>query len=414
MNILIANWSWYPTGGDWTAIENLVSVYERKGHNVIPFSMHHERNYPTPYSRYFVSNIDYVQLNRKRSLFNGVRVATHAIYSCEAKSNLERLLSENRIDVAHLHNLGPQITPSIVAPLKRLGIPVVLTLHDFVMLCPATSFVSNGRICEECLGGRFYRCTVNRCKKGSYVASFMATLAAYGRELLKFEEHIDAFICPSKFLHRKFIEAGFDQEKLVHLNYAYEPTNFLRTDSVSPEKGHPYILFTGRLERIKGIYTLIEAFRHVEGVKLLIAGTGAEEPACRALVRERGLKDVVFLGHVTRIEVSRLVNDCLFTVCPSEWYENLPFSVIEAMMLGKPVVGARIGGIPELVVDGVTGLTFESGNVQDLADKMNLLLAHPERLPELGAAARAHVSAMVDPEMHYRKLLAVFNKLGVA
>lgn len=411
MNILMVNWSWYPSGGDWTAVENLVKLYQMKGNTIIPFSMKDERNYPSPYEKYFVSHIDYKELNKQKSITNGIKVLRRSIYSTESRSKLIQLLRDIKIDIAHLHNLGPQITPSILSVLKDNGIPIMWTLHDYGMLCPATSFVSKDEICERCKAGKFYNCALRKCKKNSFQASFIASLRSYILRILDIQKYVDVFICPSQFLKTKFIEFGFDQNRLEHLYNPYG-LDSIPTNSKNNSVGYAnYILYVGRIEKIKGILSLIKAVSDIKEVHLIIIGSGEEELKYRDYVMENNFTNIHFLGFLKKEIVIAFIKESLFTVCPSEWYENLPYSVVEAMLLGKPVVGARIGGIPELVLDRYTGVTFTPGDVNDLREKINDLLSNRDRLEFFGRNARDHASKLVDFESHYQKMETIFQKI---
>ena len=411
MNILLANWTWYPSGGDWTAVENLLKLYQQKGHVVIPFSMKDEKNYPTPYEKYFVEHIDYKELNRRKSFTNSIRVLRRSIYSRESREKLKQLLKEVKIDIAHLHNLGPQITPSIVLLLKEYQIPIIWTMHDYGLVCPNSTFVSNGKVCEKCKGGKYYQCTLNKCKKNSYRASLVASLRSYILDLLNVQKCIDVFICPSNFLMEKFLEYGFDQERLVHM---YNPYDLSETGEMNTNDDVPYsnyILYVGRIEKVKGVFSLLKAFQNIKNVDLVIIGSGEEETACRDFIRSNNLSNVHFPGHMGKGAVFSFIWKSLFTVCPSECYENLPYSVVEAMLLGKPVIGSDMGGIPELVRDGYTGLTFKSGDITELKEKIENLTSDKERLQEYGDNARKHVTQMVNFEAHYQKMEIIFDKL---
>ena len=411
MNILIVNWTWYPSGGDWTAVNNLIKIYEKNGHRIIPFSMQDERNNKTEFDKYFVTNIDYKELNKNKNIFNAFRVLNRSIYSLEAERNLKKLFKNIKIDLAHLHNYGHYITPSILPVLKRQNIPVIWTLHDFSLICPAVSFVSNGKICESCKGRKFYNCTIKKCKKNSYMASLMASLQAYIYNIWNIDKYINFYITPSEFLKQKFIEFGFDGRKLLKI---YNPYDIMELNNIADStafKYKNYILYLGRLELIKGVLTLISSMKFIFDTPLLIIGNGTEENYFKNYVDINQIKNVFFLGKLNREDVLHYIKHSLFTICPSECYENLPYSIIEAMALGKPVIGANIGGIPELVIDGYTGLLFEPGNIESLSEKIKTLLNDNSRIISYGLNAKKFISEMVDPDTHYKKLNNIFYQL---
>lgn len=412
MNILMVNWSWYPSGGDWTAVENLNKLYEQRGHNVIPFAMKDERNYSTTYDKYFVDHIDYKYLNNNKSIINGIKVLQRSIYSFQSRKNLKKLLNDINIDIAHLHNLGPQITFSILSLLKERGIPIIMTLHDYSLLCPAVSFVSNNEICERCKGGKYYYSFARRCKKNSYSASLVSAMNSYFIALSKFQKYIDYFICPSKFLRRKFVEYGFDEKRFIQIYNPYDYENLLTLDYKPSQILSNYILYVGRVERIKGVITLLKAMTSISHVDLLIVGSGDADEECKRFIEKNKLTNTKMLGQQDRNTVLSLINGSICTVCPSEWYENLPFSVIESMLMGKPVIGSALGGIPELVLDGTTGLLFKSGNVEDLKEKVLYLTKHRNLSEQYGKQAKEHVVKLVNYNSYYTAIEKIFHSLN--
>lgn len=404
MNILIAHWSWYPTGGDWTYVESVTRLYQQHGHTVIPFCMKDERNYPTPYDKYFIEKIDYKQVN-KRSLSDGIKVISKTIYSVEAKRNLEKLLNTVKIDLAHLNVVNHYLTPSILKTLKKRNIPIIWTMNEYTPLCPDSTFLSHDQVCERCHNGKFYNCITHTCKKGSVAASAVAALENYIHHSLNFYRHADYYILPSRFSYEKFKQFNFFPEKLVHIYYSYnyaEIDELLRTPL--PDAEEPYIAYTGRLEKIKGVYTLLKAMTALKHIKLIIVGDGTQEEELKTFAAENGLTQVTFAGKKSKRETLELVSKAKFTICPSEWYEVLGFTVAEAMALKKAVIGAAIGGIPEMVIDGETGLLFEPANAAQLAEKIKLLYNNEELCKKLGINAEKHIRNMINPEKHYNEL----------
>src|SRR6187402_8219 len=220
MNILVVNWTWYPSGGDWTYVENVTNLYKQHGHNVIPFSMKDDRNYPSAYADYFIENIDYKKV--KPGLAAGIKVVTKSIYSTEAQKNLERLLATVKIDFAHINVIHHYITPTILKILKQRNIPIIWTLHEYTPICPESTFISHGKICERCYGGAFYNCVTHTCKKGSYLASTVAALENYVHNYLDYYAFVNHFICPSAFVYNKFKQFNFHADKLVQLYHGYD------------------------------------------------------------------------------------------------------------------------------------------------------------------------------------------------
>lgn len=411
MKILIVNWSWYPTGGDWTYIENVRKLYESNGHEVVPFSAIHEKNQPEKTSRFFVHSHDYKELNKNKTLSNGLKVLKSSIISHDAIEQLELLLNQYPVDVAHLQNVHHYITPAIIDVLKRRNIPVIWTLHDFKIICPENSFISNGVICEKCLTGSFYHCAMSSCKKHSFMASSLASFEAYYYHHKKIYDKVDRFLCPSDFLRKKFIQFGFKPEKLVLAHSCYDVNlvdDYLKRHQTDSQPAQKYALYIGRLEAIKGVHTLIEAVKDTP-IRLKIVGSGSELPHLQQLAS--GHDNIEFLGFKNKEEVFELTRHASFVVCPSVCYENLPFSVIETFLFSRPVVGALIGGIPELVINEKTGLLFEAGNANHLCEKLRYLWDNDELADELGRNAREHAYQMIHFDTHWKLLSNLIEPL---
>lgn len=406
MKILLVNWSWYPSGGDWTYVENIHKLYEEKGYDVIPFSTHNKKNIFSPYSGYFVNTYDFKELNKRKNLSNGIKALKTSVISKDALAKLDLLLDVHDIKIAHLNNIHHYITPAIIVKLKNKGIKIIWTLHDFKIICPENSFISNGVLCEKCINGSFYHCAINLCKKKSFLASSLASFEAYYYHSKNTYDLVDYFLCPSIFLSKKFIEFGFNPSRLLVSNSCYDIdlidlyiSNYkLKNAAVQPEK---YVLYIGRLEEIKGVQTLIEAVKDTN-IKVKIVGSGVESHNFKTMAA--GFDNIEFLGFKNKQEVFKLTQECLYVVCPSICYENLPFSIIESFLFYKPVIGSDIGGIPELVMEGKTGLLFEAGNVAHLCEKMNYLWNNNEIVEDMGNQARVFAHKMVNFKSHWSKI----------
>jgi glycosyltransferase involved in cell wall biosynthesis len=416
MKVLMASWSWEPVGGDWTYIQNVKRLYEAHGYEVIPFSTYLADKTDQPPHKYFVKAYDYKKLNNQKGLFTGLKAAKNSVISFEAMSNIDQILDEHDISFAHLHNVHHWLTPAIIWKLKKRGVPVLWSLHDYKIICPEGTLFSNGSICEKCKGGKFYQCTINKCKKGSMLASLLATIDAYFYNGGGIYNKVDAYLCPSEFLLKKFGEFGFDQSRMHLSNLCYDTTIIDRyLEAHRDPEGMPpkedYILYVGRIERNKGIHTLIDAIEGT-GIPLKIAGTGSALEELKARVAQKGLNHVEFLGFQNKDAVFDLTRRSRFIVCPSEWYENYPYAIIETLLFSKPVIGSRIGGIPELVLDGKTGLLHEMGNAADLREKLLTLWNNPPLARKMGIQAREHAYARVNFETHWNFLENIIENLS--
>jgi glycosyltransferase involved in cell wall biosynthesis len=415
MKVLMVSWAWYPVGGDWTYIENMKTLYEANGMEVVPFSTKHERNFKDESDKFFVKGYDYKELNKRKTVSSSIKALKNSIVSFEALKNMDKLLDEHEIAFAHLHIIHHWITPSIIWKLKKRNIPIIWTLHEYKLICPEGSFVSNGAVCEKCYNGKFYNCALNKCKKQSFLGSSLASLDAYFYNSLKIYKKVDAFLCPSEFLMNKFRQFGFQADKLKLTNYCYDIESLdnsvkeevQNTTTVEDER---YILYVGRIEKLKGVLTLIQAIAGTP-VKLKIAGTGAALEEFKRYTFEKNIDNVEFLGFQSKENVYELTSKAICIVVPSEWYENYPFSVIESLLLSRPVVGSRIGGIPELVVDGQTGLLHEPGNYLDLREKILQIWDNKELCNKLGSQARKYASEKVNFATHWDIIKTILDDL---
>jgi glycosyltransferase involved in cell wall biosynthesis len=412
MNILLANWTWYSSGGDWTYVDMLQKVYKNHDNAIIPFSMHDERNNKTPFQKYFIHHVDYREMMKEKTIRNGIDVLRKSIYSTEAKNNLELLIKEHKIDFAHLNNIHHYLTPSIIPVLKRYMIPIIWTLHDYSLLCPNTTFISQGKVCERCKTSKYYNCVLHRCKKGSLLASTVAAMGSYVQQFLKISKYVDYFIAPSEFLYNKCLEYGIDEKRITCIYNGYDQTtlNIADDEKVLDE---PYVIYVGNLIRVKGIDTLIEAVIKLS-IKLVIIGDGEHAGEMKEKRDRLGAKNIIFLGRKEKSKVLKWITAAKVVIIPSEWYENLSYSIVEAQLLAKPVVVSRIGGNGELVLDEITGLLFAPGNVGELREKILYLLANQEKAQSLGIRAKERTTKMTNIESFYINIKEILHKLNLS
>ena len=397
MRILLVNKYFYRKGGAETYFFALAEGLRALGHDVAFFSMQHPNNEPSYWSKYFVSEKDYVG---DISAFKKVQEASTLIYSFEARRKFEALLEEFKPDVIHMNNVHRQLTLSILdAPyLKKHHVPVVYTAHDYILVCPAYTMVNgHGEVCDACLDKHFMHAVKNVCVKGSRTKSALATMEA---EFLKFHhayDKIDLIVAPSKFMKSKLDEGGFAGKTVAMQNFLTDSQMAMGARVANTHKfedaqsgARPYFLFFGRLSKEKGILTLVKAFLWATGLAngsadmrssdqdvqvlpdawdLHIVGDGPEREAIEQLIASAGPQAesrIHLLGYKSGEDLQREVGNARFSVLSSEWRENMPYSGLESLAAQTPVIGANIGGIPELVVEGKTGFRFESGDLDSL------------------------------------------------
>ena len=395
----------YFRGGAETVFFGHNRMFEREGWRVVPFAMKHPRNLPSSWAEHFVDEIEF---GENYSFGEKVRRVSRVIYSMQARQRLQGLLDAAAPDICHAHNIYHHISPSILGLLKRRGVPVVMTLHDLKIACPAYQMLANDGICERCRGGHLYNVVVHRCIKESAALSAVVMLEALLHRLLgSYRRCVDRFIVPSRFYAAKLVEWGFPEGLFRHV------PNFVNTQGYEPNyKPGQRLLYFGRLSREKGLHTLVRAVADAR-VRLSIAGTGPELESLQRLVAESGA-DVNFLGYLSGEALHAAVRSARAVVLPSEWYENAPMSVLESYALGKPVIGARIGGIPELIQHEITGFLFESGSATSLRGALDRLATCSDaRMAEMGHAGRTWVASEFSAESYLERVLAVYSELGI-
>lgn len=404
--LLSVNNYYYPRGGAEVVFLEHNKLFEKSGWRVIPFAMQHEKNLETPWSEYFVEDIEY---GAEYGLLGKLRRSPKTIYSFEAKRNLSRLLRRVKPDICHLHNIYHHISPSILGLLKKNNIPTVLTLHDLKLACPAYKMLTHDGICERCKGGKIYNVFLHRCLKNSYALSALVGMEAAVNKLVgSYRNNVSRFVVPSRFYLQKFVEWGWVRER-----FSYVP-NFVNTSAFRPEYkvGKKFVYF-GRLGPEKGVATLIKAAALAK-VPLSIIGIGPEEQSLRSLSALIG-GDVEFLGYLSGAPLHDMIRSSRAIVLPSEWYENAPMSVLEAYALGKPVIGASIGGIPELIQEGRSGATFESGSAESLASVLATFVSRPQsQLADMGSFGRLWVERDFSETQYLDRMLAIYRELGAA
>lgn len=404
--LLSINNYYYRRGGAEVVFLEQNRLFQEQGWEIVPFAMQHGKNMPSKWSSYFVDEIEF---GESYSSWEKAVRAAKVIYSFEARRKLRRLIAEAKPQVAHAHNVYNHISPSIFGVLRDCGVPTVLTLHDLKIACPAYKMLTHDGICERCKGGKFLNVVRHRCVKNELAISTVVMLeSALNRWLGSYENNVDRFVVPSRFYIDKFVEWGFPRERFTHV------PNFCDIDAHHPH-GAPgkVILFFGRLAPEKGLETLIRAAAKAS-VPLQIAGTGPDEAMLKRLAGECG-GAVEFLGYRSGEDLHAAIRGARAVALPSEWYENAPMSVMESYALRRPVIGARIGGIPELIRENETGFCFESGDVDDLANAMRRMSELSDaRIEEMGSVGRDWVVQDFTATRYTERLLALYRELGVA
>lgn len=365
MKVLQVNVYNYRKGGSEAVYFNTMDLLRQHGEDVANFTLRWPENVPSSYEKYFAES----KVTREGAL-RPMKNIINYFYNKEAARNLERLLEEEHPDLAHVHLIWGQITGSILPVLKRHNIPIIFSIHDYRIVCPAYTFRNGkGEICEKCRGRDFHHCVTNKCTKGSYLLSVMMAMEqCYRNHFFNPAKYIDGLIYVSRFakrMHEKHMPELKEKKNIVLYNLADKILD------VPSRKTDKYFLFFGRLSYEKGVKTLISAFRDMPHSKLKIAGTGPLENELKDYTKANNVTNVEFLGYKSGKELTDLVENAYFIVVPSEWYENNPMTIIEGYSAGVPVIGANIGGIPEIIKEGKTGYLFAPADTIDLARAVN-------------------------------------------
>lgn len=372
MKILLVNKFFYQKGGSETYFFTLAEALKKHGHEVVFFAMQDEKNLPSGQSRFFVKRKDY----NRGSFFTQFKDGLQLLYSHEAKKKMEQLLETEKPDLAVLNLVHRQLTLSILEPLKKCNIPVFFVMHDWVCVCPNCTMISGGRVCEKCLGGHFLNCVKQKCVKASAAKSLLAAMEAYFYRWRRTYDKVDLYVAPSVFLQKKLQAGNFTRAPILHLRNPLPENTIYRM----PEHVKNHLLYFGRLSPEKGILTLLKAMHELpDTIELRIAGDGPQRGELEQFVNDNRLEDrVSFLGFQTGKALQTLVEQSRCVVLPSEWYENCPYAVMEAMAKGKPCIVSNQGGLPELVDNGRSGYVFEARNAVSLCSAVRKIFSLSE------------------------------------
>ncbi|MDR1335585.1 MAG: glycosyltransferase [Tannerella sp.] len=390
MRVVLVNKFYYPRGGDCVAVMATEQLLKDRGHEVAVFGMQYPDNVASSRETYFPAEVSFSDA----TLSGRVRAAERIFRARGVATRFARLLDDFKPDAVHLHNIHSYLSPVVAQVARRKGLRVVWTMHDYKLICPAYTCLRDGKPCEACF---FRKSNVFKyaCMKGSRAASLLAWMEALYWNRKKLERLTGRFISPSSFLKEKMVSAGFRTEQIEVL------PNFMHRQTPPPAGKGDYYCYTGRLSGEKGVTTLLEAAKQLP-YPLKVIGGG---PLLDSLRKQFPQNHIEFSGQLPAEQLLPLVQQARFLVMPSVWYENNPLSVIEALCLGTPALGANIGGIPELIEEGVNGLLFEAGNPEDLTEHIRKMYQTAFPYQTIARQAQEKFSA----ENHYARLLAIYQ-----
>lgn len=408
MKILLVNYRYFISGGPEKYMFNIKKMLENNGHQVIPFSIHSNKNIKTEYSKYFVEPIG----NRDATYFEDCRktpkilwqMVIRSVYSLEVKNAIQKEIREVKPELVYIIHFINKLSPSVIRGAKQMGLPVVLRLSDYFLLCPRFDFLSGTDICEDCITKGYRSCIKKRCVKGSFAASLIRVLSMKIHSFLHIYKDVDAFITPSEYLKNKLVQSGFEEKKFYCV-----PTFTTSKMHVGNFVIGTYGLYLGRITVEKGVATIIKAYEKLPEHYVKIMGDDTTDEALRLkkYVTDHNLKNIEFLGFRAGEELEEVIINSRFTMIPSIWYDNLPNAALEAFNYSKPVIASNIGSLPELVIDGINGYLFNPYKIDEMIEKIKLL-DDDKIVQTMGVNSRKYLDSKFASQTHYEALMRIF------
>ena len=400
---------------------NVADALTTHGHDVVPFSIQYQRNQPTPYSRYFVQPLggegEVYFRDQKLTIKTIWRTLSRLFYAPDVEKAVTRLIKDTKPQVAYILHYLRKLSPSLLVGLKRAGLPIVVRLSDYAMLCPQAHFLRGNVPCELCISGNFLPSIKYRCVQESLSASALNALATQYHQRMRYFDFVNVFVTTTRFMYQKMVAAGYPEQRLRYIPTFVNSTIFHPAPKDAKEK---YIAYAGRLDKIKGVHILIEALSLLRAkypnIKLNIQIAGSGDESYVGLLKQQVQRldcggYINFLGELRAEQMVEFLNKAFLSVVPSLWYENLPNAILESYACGTPVLASNLGSLPECVEDGRTGYLFKVGDANDLAERLALCLDQPEKLEEMGLNARKVAETTYSTEQHMEKLEALFVEL---
>ena len=386
MKVVLVHNTYQQPGGEDVVFNQERQMLELAGHHVVTFC---RSNWDTD---------EYKGILR-------IVLAKQAIWNARSREAFLNLLREEKPDLVHVHNTFVVISPSIYSACSELGVPVVQTLHNYRLLCPAATFFRDGKICEECLPGSLWPSVKHSCYHNSRAAtSVVAAILQFHRTIGTWRDHLSRFIVLSEFARGKFIEGGIPPEKI-----SVKP-NFVYPDPGAYTGKREYVIFVGRLSPEKRVRTLLEAWkRHALPFPLHVIGGGPDQQILEREAADLSLRDIVFRGQLAREATLAAIARARFLIFSSEWYETFGVTIAEAYACSTPVVASDIGAMREIVQHGKTGLHFRVGDPDDLAQKVTWAWSHPDEMRAMGIEARREYEAKYTAEKNYPLLMQIYE-----
>ncbi len=399
MKILMVNKFLYPRGGSESYMLYLAEHLKKMGHEVEYFGMYDENNTVGNSKALYTQNMDFHSTGFARFLY-----PFKIIYSFEAKKKIMQVIDDFKPDIVHMNNINFQLTPSIIYGVKKKGVPLVQTVHDYQMICPNHLLYnfSKNTPCEKCVKGSHLNCIKNKCIHGSLVKSLLGVIEAKLYSFLKTYKKVDLFVCPSNFLENKLLsDKSFYKDKTVTIH------NFIDKEKFA-DKGYnqeQYIVYVGRLSKEKGIENIAETAKLLPDYRFIVAGSGPDEDILK------GIDNITLAGFLTGDKLTELMGKAKVLLLPSVCYENCPLSILEAHCMGVPVVTMNSGGMAELVKDGITGSLVNEPNPEGIADKLRQMFENDDYYQTVKSNCKKEKDNILSVESYADALIGEYEKL---
>ncbi len=413
MRILHVHKYYHDHDGAGRYMFEVMRLLEAAGHTVAPLAMHDSRNSPSAWEKYFVSSQDTSRIGFGLDIF---RQLARAAWSLEAKYKMRQMITAFRPDVVHVHNLYTHLSPSVLSVCRALEIPVVMTVHDYALVGANYGLWDAGRMSSISPKASTWAIAKTKFIKGSFVATLALQLVySLQKRLGLYDRAIDVYLASSEFVKQTLVQAGYSESKMKVLplfagNLLSTPHNptLLKGGGEGSRAG---VLFAGRLEDYKGIDLFLQAASAFPETQFYVAGTGPREAEVKEA--ERYSDNLHYLGFLNGPELWAKMAASELVMVPSRWNEPYGLVAIEAMACGTAVMVSDAGGLPEKVKDGVNGLIFKAGDIQDLNTKLKKALKHPADLERMGQGAARYAKANADPNKHINRLLEIYDSLVI-
>jgi glycosyltransferase involved in cell wall biosynthesis len=386
--VLIVHNFYQISGGEDTVVSNEMGMLKENGHDVILYSRHNNE----------IKNM---------TVIRKILLLFETIFSFRTYKEVKKLITENKINLVHVHNTSPLISPSVYYACFKENIPVVQTIHNFRLICPKATLVRDNRICEDCIE-KGLNCAIKyKCYKNSRFTTLAAVLTLKIHRIANTYNKIDAYIALTKFNKDKLCKLVKDKDKI------YVKPNFMKNKDLdqSDRKILNYFVFVGRIDSLKGINLLVDAWLEIKDTVLYIIGNGPEYKALELKIKECNIKNIKLLGFLPKDEIFVILRNAMSLIVPSQWYEGFPMTIVESFSIGVPVLAGDIGNLSNIVTNGVNGIHFNYNSKEDLIDKVNFLIENYDLCRELSKGAYKTFKEKYTDNINYNILIELYNNL---